>query len=372
MPDALLLVGDSHTEPNLFYKTHFLAEGLVYLEVDGHGSILTSSMEKGRAEKQARVDDIRTWDQYNFREIARETNDRQRAFATVLARAVQETGADRVIVGPSFPAILADNLRNEGMKIDIDPKLLVLQRRQKTGEEIAAIEEAQRATERATAHAVDILRGSEDVKGALHYNGIPLTSERLRLEVELALVKEGMDVSHSPIVAGGVDAADPHNIGSGPLKPGEAIVMDIFPRSKRTGYWADMTRTVVKGTPSEALLAMYDAVLRAQEAALREIKAGANGRDVHAAAEEVFREAGFHGDGPGPRYTHGTGHGVGLEIHEAPGLGMTGDELLENDVVTVEPGLYDPSIGGVRIEDLVVVTKDGYRNLTQFPKEFQV
>ena len=101
MPDALLLVGDSHTEPNIFYKTHFLAEGLVYLEVDGRGTIVTSSMEKGRAEKQARVDDIRTWDDYNFREIAREVNDRQRAFATVLARAVQDTGADRAVVGIS-------------------------------------------------------------------------------------------------------------------------------------------------------------------------------------------------------------------------------------------------------------------------------
>lgn len=372
MADALLLVGDTPADSNLFYKTHFLGEGLVYFETGGRGTLLVGSMEKGRAEKQARVDAVRVWEEFNYREIARELNDRQRAFATVLAKAVDESGADRVVVGPRFPALLADNLRAAGVEVQIDPKLLQPQRRQKSAEEIAAIEEAQRANERATAHAVDILRASEDLNGVLHYNGIPLTSERLRMEVEIAFVKEDMDASHSPIIAGGKDAADPHNIGFGPLRAGEAIVMDIFPRSKRTGYWADMTRTVVKGTPSEELVKMYDAVLRAQEAALQQIRAGVNGQDVHAAVERVFEEAGYSGEGSGPRYTHGTGHGVGLDIHEAPGLGMMGDELLENDVVTVEPGLYDPEIGGIRIEDMVVVTSDGYRNLTRFPKEFQL
>src|SRR3954468_20700642 len=125
MTDAVLLVGDSETDANLFYKTGFLAEGLVYLEVDGHGTILTNSMEKGRAEKQAKVDTIRTWDEFNFREIVKETNDRRRAFATVLAKAVQEVGATRVVVGPSFPALLADNLRNAGVQLEIDPELFV-------------------------------------------------------------------------------------------------------------------------------------------------------------------------------------------------------------------------------------------------------
>jgi Xaa-Pro aminopeptidase len=372
MSDALLLVGDSEHNQNLYYKTHFLAEGLVYLELNGTAELVLGSMEKGRAEKEARVETVRTWDEFDYRTVLKETGDRSRAFATVLARAVQDVGAEGVVVDARFPAILADNLRANGLNVQVDSNLLVPERRQKSPEEIAAIEEAQRAGEKAAALAVTMLRESEELGGTLHYNGVPLTSERLRLEMELLMLKEGMDVSASPIVAGGAGAADPHWRGYGPLKAGQAIVMDIFPRSKETRYWADMTRTVVKGEPSDELQSMYDAVLRAQEAALGQIRAGANGKDVHAAVEAVFEEAGYTGDGPGPRYTHGTGHGVGLDIHESPGLGMIDSELMENDVVTVEPGLYDPTIGGIRIEDLVVVTRDGYRNLTRFPKEFRV
>lgn len=372
MTDAILLTGDSHENANLYYKTHFLAEGLVYLEVNGQGIILTSPMEEGRAKKQSTVGDIRTWEQFGLREMMKELNDRQKAFTAVLAKFIRDSGAEQVTVDGRFPALTADNLRAEGIGVQVDPDLLVMQRRQKSAEEIAAIEEAQRANERATAKGIDLLRQSESRGGTLHYNGIPLTAERLRLEIEVALVKEGMDVSDTPITAPGRQAADPHSIGSGPLHEGEAIVLDVFPRGRQSRYWADMTRTVVRGKPSAELQAMYEAVLQGQEAAFREIRAGANGKDVHRAVEEVFEAAGFAGEGPGPRYTHSTGHGVGLEIHEAPGLGVMDNELLENDVVTVEPGLYDPEIGGVRIEDMAVVTRDGYRNLTNFPKEFEI
>jgi Xaa-Pro aminopeptidase len=194
----------------------------------------------------------------------------------------------------------------------------------------------------------------------------------LRSEIEVTLLRGGMDSTHSPIAAAGPAAADPHWGGAGPIRPGQAVVLDIFPRSKRTRYYADMTRTVVKGDPGPELRSMYEAVLEAQAAALAQIRAGANGRSVHEAVEAVFARLGFSGDGPGPRYLHGTGHGVGLDIHEAPHVGAMDQELLENDVVTIEPGLYDPAVGAVRIEDLVVVTRDGYRNLTRFPKDFEL
>jgi Xaa-Pro aminopeptidase len=207
--------------------------------------------------------------------------------------------------------------------------------------------------------------------GVLHYNGIPLTAERLRTEIDSILMREGMEPG-TPIVAAGPGAADPHFTGSGPIREGEAIVMDVFPRSKESRYFADMTRTVVKGKPSDELRSMYDAVLRAQERALSMIRPGVNGREIHEAVEAIFAEEGFAGEGPGPRYIHGTGHGVGLDIHEGPGLSTQDVNLAEGDVVTVEPGLYDPAVGGVRIEDLVVVTADGNRNLTRFPKSFEV
>jgi Xaa-Pro aminopeptidase len=148
--------------------------------------------------------------------------------------------------------------------------------------------------------------------------------------------------------------------------------MDIFPRSKSTKYWADMTRTVVKGQPSDELMKMYETVLRSQEAAFGQIRAGATGKAVHDAVVEVLKEAGYNREDGGPVMNHSTGHGVGIDIHEAPGVGFGDTELLVGDVITIEPGLYDPSIGGIRIEDMVVVTADGYRNLTQFPKDFVI
>lgn len=372
MTDALLLVGDSQTDQNLYYKTNFLAEGFVYLEMDGQRTIVASSMERGRAAKESSVLTIRTFDDYGYQQAMGELKDRNRAFATVLTRAVQDMGADRVVVGPRFPLLYGESLRGDGLDVKVDSELLVLQRRQKSEDEIAAIEEAQRAGEAAAGRAVEILRQCEERDGVLQYEGTPLTSERLRREMEVTMVREDMDVSRSPTVAGGPGAADPHWAGYGPLRANQAIVMDIVPRSKRARYYADMTRTVVWGQPSDQLQAMYNAVLRGQEAALREIRAGANGRDVHRAVQQVFRESGFDRAEDGPRYIHSTGHGVGLDIHEPPGLSTLDVELLENEVITVEPGLYDPDIGAVRVEDLVVVTKGGYRNLTRFPKDFVV
>ena len=181
-------------------------------------------------------------------------------------------------------------------------------------------------------------------------------------------------------MAGGPQAADPHERGHGPLKAGESIIVDIFPVDLSTRYYSDMTRTFVKGEPNDGLQEMYDAVLESQEAALSMIRAGVNGRDVHRKVAEVLHEAGYktnvHDQEEGKPLTegffHGTGHGVGLELHEAPRVSLADEELIPGDVISVEPGVYDPNVGGVRIEDLVVVTEEGCRNLTKFPKEFRI
>lgn len=373
MSEAMLLVGDSQTDANLYYTTRFLAgDPFVYLERNGSSLLVVSPMERGRAGKESTATTVRTFDDFGYRGLLDTTGSRDAAFVAVVRKALEELGARVARVGGSFPVFLADSLRAAGVELIVDPELLRLRRRVKGPDELAAIEAAQRATERAMAHAIDLIGGADVHAGVLHHAGIPLTSERIRSEIEILLTRAGMDVSHAPIVAAGASAADPHFLGAGPLRAGEAIVIDIFPRAKATRYFADMTRTVVKGDPGETLTAMYDATSLALDAALAMIRAGVNGRDVHQAVLAVYEGAGFGGDGAGPRLTHGTGHGVGLDIHEGPNLGAAGVELLAGDVVTVEPGLYDPEIGGVRIEDLVVVTEDGFRNLTEFPRRFQV
>lgn len=372
MTDTILLVGDSESNQTLYYKTHFLAgDPFIYLQTGGKSMVVVSGMESGRAHKESCVDETRTFDDFGYRELIRELQNRTKAFSTLLQRVVEEAGARTITVEPTFPVAYADALRSAGTALVIEPDLYVLERRQKTAEEVAAIEASQRATERAVWGAVDIINRCENHHGVLHYDGIPLTSERLRGEIEIALTREGMDPG-SPIVASGPGAADPHWLGTGPLRWGEAIILDVFPRSKSSRYFADMTRTVVKGKPGDPLQRMYRATEKALDAALAEIRPGASGREVHATAQAVFSEEGFSGEDSGPRFVHGTGHGVGLDIHEQPSLGVLDVELLEGDILTVEPGLYDAQTGGVRVEDMVVVTADGYRNLTQFPRQFEV
>jgi Xaa-Pro aminopeptidase len=182
-------------------------------------------------------------------------------------------------------------------------------------------------------------------------------------------------VAQHTIVACGDDACDPHNEGSGPFRAHEAIVMDVFPKSSENGYYADITRTVVKGKPSDALRRVYDTVLEGQEMGLAMVKAGGSGKAIHTAIHDLFERAGYKTGVINERmqgFFHGTGHGVGLEIHEAPRISRVDDTLQPGHVVTVEPGLYYPGIGGVRIEDTVLVTNNGYENLTTFPKFFEV
>jgi Xaa-Pro aminopeptidase len=182
-------------------------------------------------------------------------------------------------------------------------------------------------------------------------------------------------VGQHTIIAGGVQACDPHNEGSGALKAGEPIVMDVFPRHVASRYFADMSRTVLKGKARPQMKRLYDAVLAAQEEAIASVRDGADGQKIHAQVNRRFEDAGFKTglvNGRMQGYFHGTGHGVGLDIHEPPRISKSGSRLQAGQVVTVEPGLYYPEIGATRIEDMVLVTEDGCRNLTQFPKVLEI
>lgn len=379
----LLVIGAPEHDADAYHLSGFLApDAVICLRVAGKRYLAVSSLEYGRAAKDAPVDELLSHEELGIIDLARELKSGARAYAVAVANLLDELGASNspVVVPAHFGVVYADELRARGIALTPDGKLFDGLRRAKTEKEISNIERTQNAVEAACTHAVGILEesGVED-DGSLEWRGAPLTSGLLRSEIDVELLRRGC-AADGTIVAGGPQAADPHERGHGPLKAGESVIVDIFPVDLSTRYYSDMTRTFVKGEPNEGLQEMYGAVLESQEAALSMLRAGVNGRDVHRKVADVLHEAGYktnvHDQEKGKPLTegffHGTGHGVGLEIHEAPSVSLADDELIPGDVISVEPGVYDPRVGGVRIEDLVVVTEDGCRNLTNFPKEFRV
>ena len=378
----LLAIGAPEQEPAIYYLSGFLApDPVIFARVDGRGYLAVSSLEYGRAQKLESIEKLFSFEELEVNRLARELKSGHRAYAAAAAGMLEELGSGPVAVPPGLGVLYADELRERGVEILPEPKLFAGLRRTKTEAEISQIEETQRAVEAACARAVEVIGESGTREyGILHYKERPLTSEFLRSEIEIELLKHGCSADAGTITAGGVQSADPHEQGHGPLRAGEPIILDIFPVNKENRYYADMTRTVVKGGPRGELQDMYDAVLEAQKVALDTIRDGVNGKDIHQKVSDILHERGYkttvHDQAEGQPLTegffHGTGHGLGLEIHEGPRLGTADEELKAGDVVTVEPGLYDPKIGGVRIEDLVVVTEDGCRNLTNFPKTLRL
>ena len=379
----LLVIGAPEHDADAYHLSGFLApDAVICLRVAGKRYLAVSSLEYGRAEKEAPVDELLSYEELGIMRLARELGSGAKAYAAAVAKLIEKLGASNssIVVPADFGVIYADELRARGVTLTPDGKLFDSLRRAKTEEEISNIEGTQSAVEAACSHALSIFEESEvDADGTLAWRGETLTSELLRSEIDVELLRRNC-AADGTIVAGGAQGADPHERGHGPLRAGESIIVDIFPVDLSTRYYSDMTRTFVKGEPDEGLQEMYDAVLESQEAALSMIKAGVNGRDVHRKVAEVLHAAGYktnvHDQEPGKPLTegffHGTGHGVGLEIHEAPRVSLADGELIPGDVVSVEPGVYDPEVGGVRIEDLVVVTEGGCRNLTGFPKRFRV
>ena len=379
----LLLYGDSYRFPDIYHLTRFLApDAFITLEHDGEIVMFMKSLEQGRAEKESRATRVRNVDELGERDLAAQGIFGDDAAAKLIERALRERGLTKTLVPRYFPIAIADRLRAQGIDLEIASDLDA-RRRTKRPDELEALEATQRATEDAWAEGVAAIRQAEIGRDrTLRLDGEVFTAERLRTIVESALLARGC-LAESTIVAPGKQAADPHMIGSGPLQAGEAIVMDIFPQDKRTRYFADMTRTVSRGEPPAEIRRMYEVVMRAQDAGIAALRPGVTGREVHELVEDIIFEAGYDTLRPGQKrraddpvvrgLIHGTGHGVGLEIHEPPSVGRSGTAPLQaGDVVTVEPGLYDPDIGGVRLEDMLVITEDGSRNLTRAPRQLVV
>ena len=303
------------------------------------------------------------------------SGDRETATAQSAAEFVRRTGCKEVVVDRSLPMIYAEMLNRAGIHVRCDTEWGLIERRQKDAAEIAAIRFAQQQTEEVMRIACQtIARSQIDSDNFLVIDGRRLTSERMQTMIDVWLLERGFS-NPTSIVAGGPVGADCHDHGHGPLKSMEPIIVDIFPRDKKSLYNGDCTRTVVHGKVSDKIASMHAAVAKAKSAATMAIRAGVTGQFVHEATSRSIESSGYQmGFAPeGATYdftsmTHGTGHGLGLEVHEPPLLAVGGPELLVGDVVTIEPGLYCKAIGGIRLEDMVVVTKDGCINLNSLPE----
>lgn len=377
---AVLLFGETYHHPNILYRTGFLApDPVIVIDRGGDATTLwASALEEGRARKEAHVGEVRSTIELDIGEKVRQAGSEQDAWGLVVAEVCRRHGLEAVDVDSDFPAILADQLRANDVDVRARADLYRRQRRIKTEEEVTWIARVEDTGMRGVQAAVDVIAAAEIKDGLLHRDGRPLSGRDLAYAVEETLLARGCGTEES-ICCGGPESADPHRASSDVLRAGLPIVLDIFPYDKTTRYWGDMTRTVVRGTPPPEVERMWEAVLEAQQAGLDAVRPGVNGRDVHFACCDVFKAHGYASLAKpyrdiesSARFIHGTGHGLGLEIHEYPRIADVDVTLEVGDVITVEPGLYDPQFGGVRIEDLVVVTDDGCRNLTTLPKRFRL
>jgi Xaa-Pro aminopeptidase len=371
--DALLMIGDSERDADLYYATGFRApDPFIFLWTPTAKLLIASDLETDRAKDQAQVDTVLALSVY----AAQLTKDGNQAPSRldILLALLNEHGLQSLQVPTDFPLQTADQLRHHGIELQIAPSPLFPQRQIKSSEEISALRQALKAAEYSMEAGIELIRQAQVQDQALYLDGTPLSSERVRRRIHQALLEKDCIGRHT-IVAGGEQGCDPHQEGSGPLWAGQPIIIDIFPQDAHSGYYGDITRTVVKGSAPAAVRQLFEAVHRGQQLALGQVRAGADGSKIHQAVQDLFSQAGYktgQQDGFIQGFFHGTGHGLGLEIHEAPRLGRQGDILQEGHVVTVEPGLYYRGLGGIRLEDVVVVEAQGCQNLTTFPIYLEV
>lgn len=372
MKEALLIIAASERDADLYYATRFLApDPFPFFQIGTERVIMVSDLELGRAKSQAAVETILPLQKYEDR--ARERM-KQSTLLDAVDEGLRERRVQQLLVPGNFPTEYADKLRSRGYEVRVKEGAFLEERLVKSDVEVGWIAETQRLAEEAMEIAIQAIREAEIRGNELYRAGERLNSEGVRRLIQHALLDRDCFAEHT-IVAGGEHGSDPHHEGTGPLLAHRPIVIDIFPRSSGTRYFADITRTVVKGRASLRVKQMYEAVLEAQAQAVALIRHEADGAAIHQEVTAVFERLGFHtaeADGRMQGFFHGTGHGLGLEIHEAPRIGKRGAVLRAGNVVTVEPGLYYSGEGGVRIEDVVVVTETGCRNLTQFQKVLEI
>jgi Xaa-Pro aminopeptidase len=375
VPDVLIY-GDTVRSPELRHEVPvMIPDAFLYAEKDGRRTVVLHSLEIPRVREETPELEIVALEQLGADELYSQGKEGWEIELELALRACRELGITQATVPAGFPVGHADHLRENGVAIGVDRDFFNARRRSKNETELRGIRKAQRACEAALDASRELLRRARANGGGLEVDGEPLTSERLKRVIEDVFADHGVEGSDM-IVAHGPQSAVGHNMGSGEIAPNEPIVFDLFPKDKATGCYADMTRTYVVGEPSEELQEWYGLVKQALEVSTAGVKPGVNGRSLYEQVCDIFQNAGYKtqlnkepGEVLEDGFFHGLGHGVGLEVHELPNMGRVGQDLVPGDVITIEPGLYRSGYGGLRLEDLVLVTKDGCEVITDYPYE---
>ena len=371
---ALLIIADSERDSNMYYATGFPApDPFVYIQNNNEKIMITSDLELDRAKSESKADKVISLTKYE--RIAKKHGSNFSGFIGVVATALREMEIKALQVPANFSVEYADFLRKNGFKLEVKKGPFFDSREIKDEEEIGHIVTTLRNTEKALEKAIDCIRKSKIKNGFLFSTrNSQITSESIRQLINVELMKRGCTAKHT-IISCGEQSCVPHNVGNGPLKANESIIFDVFPKDEQTGYYADISRTVVKGRAPRQLKKMYKAVESAQELVFKSANNGARGDVIHRKVMTHLTSLGFKTGkikGKMQGFFHGTGHGVGLDVHEPPRISKSKCTLKTGHIVTVEPGLYYPGVGGVRLEEMILITDEGCTNLTKLPKALEV
>ncbi len=378
MPNVLI-VGDTNRTPELRHEVPLgIPDPFFYAELDGRRVVVISAMEAARVEALGTSLEVRPVEEFGADELRRSGLDVHAYANELTVRIARGLGVEWATVPRNFPLGFADVLRANGVELRVDQKLFDDRRRRKSAHEVAGIRRAQKAAEAGMAAARAVLRRAERSNGGLSLDGEPLTCELVKERVQAAFLASGA-VAEEMIVSHGAQTAIGHDMGSGPIAPDDVVLLDLFPMDPESACFADMTRTFVVGDVPEEIRSWHALCREALALAVAEVRPGVNGGDIHRLVSEFFADQGFptlltkpEGEVLRDGFYHGLGHGVGLEVHESPSIGMVGEELVPGDVITIEPGLYRHGFAGVRVEDLLLVTDDGCEVLTDFPYDLEV
>jgi Xaa-Pro aminopeptidase len=374
----LLIYADSLRSPEMRHEVPVsVPDPFLYAEQDNARHVVASSFELDRIVETVPELDVVPLEDFGLDDLYAQGMSREDIELELVLRAARRFDIEQAAVPATFPLELADHLRTNGIQVTADRELFVARRRVKNDTELAGIRRALRAAEAAMTAARELMRAAEPLNGSVVLDGEPLTCERLKLAVEQTFSAHGVFADEF-IVSHGPQTAVGHDMGSGPIAPGEPVCLDLFPRDRESGCYSDMTRVFVVGEPSDELREYHRLCREALDRSVDAVKPGIAGNELYRISCDVFEEHGFPtllSKAPGEvlkdGFYHSLGHGVGLEVHEQPTLGRGPGELVAGDVIAVEPGLYRNGFGGIRLEDLVLVTDDGAETLREYPYDLE-